>query len=306
MPDNAWKNQADAWIFRAVQLAARGARGILINNHAQNAQQIRTQVNALAPFFDFIGYDDLSERLNFKRGGKPFCLLTFDDGKAINATETAPELLRLGVPAVFYIVTGSMGSEKALWFDRLTALRTASRSEKLPEYSELEAVSWRERDRIINKLCAQFGVDADLADASARVMSWDEAAQLQRHGFEIGSHTINHALLPTETPEEAQRQIEGSMQEMVQNGLRNCRTFAFPKGRASASLLETARGAGLESAMTTVPVWIGKRDALDSLPRLYLKERASANHIHTKLLAARTGFALKNPSGDGRRYLFSP
>ncbi len=304
MSSSTFRDQADAWVIRALQLAARGARGILINNHKQNAQQIRTQVEALAPFFTFIGYDDLKVRLNSTPGKKPFCLMTFDDGKAINATETASELLRLGVPAVLYIVTGAMGSEKAFWFDRLTALRTAVGTGALPGYSELEAIPWRVREQTINELCNRFGVEADLLDPTVRVMSWDEATRLQRDGFEIGSHTVNHALLTGETPEEARRQIEDSMKHIVQHGLRACRTFAFPKGRSSHSLVEIALSAGLESTVSTAPTWVRKRDALASLPRLYFKEKATDLHIHTKTLAARAGCLLPNPNREGRRYLF--
>jgi len=60
----------------------------------------------------------------------------------------------------------------------------------------------------------------------------------------------------------------------------------------------------LESTMSTVPSWVRKRDSLALLPRLYLKEKAEALHIHTKMLAARTGIALKNPNGNGWRYVF--
>ena len=50
-----------------------------------------------------------------------------------NATETAPELTRLGVPAVFYVVTSFLSNGDPLWFDRYGALRRArfSRAEQL-------------------------------------------------------------------------------------------------------------------------------------------------------------------------------
>jgi len=306
MPSDTCQNRVPSLLYRMLRAAARGARGILINNHEQNALQIRTQVHALAPFFDFINYDDLKERLHSGSGEKPFCLMTFDDGKAINATETAPELLRLGVPAVFYIVPGSTDSEEASWFDRLAALRRAAGTAALPDLAAFKAMPWRERDRRLDELCASFGAKADLADPAVRAMSWADAAQLQRDGFEIGSHTLNHAILTVETETEAQRQIEESVREMARHGLPACRTFAFPNGNATRSLVKTALNAGMESTMTTAPVWVRKRDALACLPRLYLKDRADARYIHTKTLAARPGFVLKNSSGEGRRYLFGP
>lgn len=303
MPVSIWKDGLDALIRGAIKAAAHGARGIIINNHEQNAQQIRMQVHELAPFFDFIGYDDLKSRLVSRALGRPFCLLTFDDGKAVNATETASELLRLGVPAVFFIVTGLTGTNRTLWFDRLSAVRRAAGGQPLPELAALKVMPWREREQIIDELCASFGIGADITDPAVRVISWDEASRLQNDGFEIGSHTVNHAILTVETHEEARRQIVDSRRDMMQNGLR-CRSLAFPNGNASWALVETALEAGFESTMTTAPVWARRRDNLTCLPRLYLKEQADAFYIHTKTLAARTGFALKNPNSTGRRYLF--
>ena len=302
MSTGVCKKGVDSLVCSTLRRAAHGARGILINNHAQNAQQIRAQVEALAPFFDFIGYDDLKERLRSKPWKKPFCLMTFDDGAAINATETAPELLRLGVPAVFYIVTGAIGGQTPFWFDRLAALRRVAGSEALPRLAAFKAMPWRVRDERLDQLCKTIGVDADLTNPAVRGMLWADAVRLQNDGFELGSHTIDHAILSVETKEEATRQITESVRQMKQQGLR-CRTFAFPNGNASPSLVETALGAGVESTVSTVPVWLRKKEELADLPRLYLKDHADAFYIHTKTLVSRIGFVLKNPNGEGRKYL---
>jgi len=246
MSTGVCKKGVDSLVCSALRRAARGAHGILINNHAQNAQQIRAQVEALAPFFDFIGYDDAKERLRSKPWKKPFCLMTFDDGAAINASETAPELLRLGVPAVFYLVTGAMDGQTPFWFDRFRALCQTTNPERLPTLSECKAMPWRIRDERLDQLCKTTGVDADLTNPATRGMLWADAVRLQNDGFELGSHTIDHAILSVETTEEAARQITESVRQMKQQGLR-CRTFAFPNGNASPSWVKIALDAGMES-----------------------------------------------------------
>ncbi len=305
MSTSVCKKGADFLVCSALRCAVRGARGILINNHAQNARQIRSQVEALAPFFEFIGYNDLKERLRSKPWKKPFCLMTFDDGLAINASETAPELLRLGVPAVFYLVTGAMDGKTPFWFDRFRALCQTANPKHLPTLSECKAMPWRIRDERLDQLCNTIGADADLTNPAARGMLWADAVRLQNDGFELGSHTIDHAILSVETKEEATRQIIESVRQMKQQGLR-CRTFAFPNGNASPSWVKIALDAGMESTMSTVPVWLRKKDALAYLPRLYLKDHADDFYIHTKTLASRVGFVLKNPNGEGRQYLLRP
>ena len=98
--------------------------GVIVNEHTLTASQTRLHVETLSRWFDFIHYDDLLDRLSRPRS-RPFCLLTFDDGKGSNATITAPELERLGVPAVFYVPTRFLTDGFPLWFDRSDAIRRA-------------------------------------------------------------------------------------------------------------------------------------------------------------------------------------
>ena len=98
--------------------------GVIVNEHTLTASQTRLHVGTLSRWFDFIHYDELLDRLSRPRS-RPFCLLTFDDGKRSNATITAPELERLGVPAVFYVTTRFLTDGFPLWFDRSHAIRRA-------------------------------------------------------------------------------------------------------------------------------------------------------------------------------------
>src|SRR6266498_4964903 len=88
------------WSSMAIIPTARQTKptGVIINEHTLTASQARLHVETLSRWFDFIHYDELLDRLSRPRS-RPFCLLTFDDGKRSNATITAPDLERLGVPA---------------------------------------------------------------------------------------------------------------------------------------------------------------------------------------------------------------
>lgn len=301
MPKRAVRKLAHAMTRLALRIASRGAHGVLINNHIQDAQQIRTQIEALHPFVEFIAYDDLEERIAAPTGAKPFCLLTFDDGKAINAEVTAPELYRLGVPAVFYLVTGLAGTETPLWFDCLNAVQEANPDAEIPGVSHFKTMSRLDREAAIEALCSKFGVTADVSDPAQRVMTWEQAARMDADGFELGAHTVDHAILTTEEPEEAQRQLGDSVREMRDRGYR-CRSFAFPNGNTNPELVQFAMDLGLHTTVSTVPQWLHRNQPLNCLPRLYLKDTASEFYVHSKSLLARSGFLLKNPNGEGRRY----
>ena len=108
-----------SFLLALVRQVKRG--GVIINEHDLTSAQTRRHVEVLRRWFDFIRLDELPRRLA-QPGRRPFCLLTFDDGKRCNVTEIAPELERLGVPAVFYVTTAFLTNGTALWFDRRKAL----------------------------------------------------------------------------------------------------------------------------------------------------------------------------------------
>src|SRR5438034_7639521 len=113
-------NRAGRRSLEFVRLFKTG--GVIVNEHVLSLEQTRRHVEVLGRSFDFIHLSDLQNRIH-ARNKKPFCLLTFDDGKRSNATVVAPELKRLGVPAAFFVVTSSLGGHTPFWFDRHWALR---------------------------------------------------------------------------------------------------------------------------------------------------------------------------------------
>ena len=95
--------------------------GVIVNEHTLDVAETRKHVDVLGRWFDFVQEPEVPERLE-RPGRRPFCLLTFDDGKRQNAAETAPALERLGVPAVFYVVARFLDRGEPLWFDDYEAL----------------------------------------------------------------------------------------------------------------------------------------------------------------------------------------
>jgi peptidoglycan/xylan/chitin deacetylase (PgdA/CDA1 family) len=62
-------------------------------------------------------------------------------------------------------------------------------------------------------------------------MSWDELRLMQSAGFEIGSHTTNHADLGKVKEEVVQSEVLDSLAMLNRNLGRRPRSFAFPWGR---------------------------------------------------------------------------
>lgn len=278
-------------------------RGVILGNHTQGEQEVAEEVSALAPYVEFIHHDRISSRIR-KKPARPFCLLTFDDGKKSCVDSAAPALERLGVPAVFYLVTAAVSSNRPLWFDRRNALvRHLGRT---PAGLRREALK-NMRLADINARLDQFFQDCppdlmDMNDPHIASMSWDDARHLAKKGFTIGAHTIHHPILTNETDTRARAEVSGSI-DRVTREIGSCPSFAFPNGNHTRELAEYAGTCGVDTAMTTVPVWVGRQSPLLCLPRIDIYNHYSRKKIWIKLVAALPGCLLKNPDGTGRTYV---
>ena len=293
---------AAALAWRAAPRSERRWAGVIINEHLLTATQTRAHVEALAGTFDFIGHDDLPRRLE-RPGRRPFCLFTFDDGKLQNHSETAPELERLGVPAVFYLVSDFVGGDQALWHDDHEALvaaigpvPAALDGELLKQLPHAVRI-----DRLQSALHAA-GASADVADPRVALISWDDARDLAARGFVIGAHGRRHSILPRETQDDARDEIAQSLAAIGAQLGSPCTTFAFPNGNYNSALAHHAMRHGAQTVMTTEPLWVGSRSMAWRLPRVQLHPHDGAPHIRRKMAAAMTGLVLANPDGTGSAY----
>jgi peptidoglycan/xylan/chitin deacetylase (PgdA/CDA1 family) len=289
----------------SMALASRSDRtkrgGVIINEHTLTASETRRHVDALSRWFDFIHHDELLDRLARPKA-RPFCLLTFDDGKRSFATETAPELERLGIPAVIYVTTQFLTDRTALWFDRRIAIKRALGY--LPPEIEREVLiqlplaSINER---LDRACDKYKVTVDMDDDDVGPMSWDEARDLERRGFTIGAHSLRHAVLTCETEASALSDIEQSIAEVSSEIGTPCKSFAFPNGNYTARLARRAFEAGAKTVMTTDPMWADNSFPPWRLPRVSLSGAYNRGAIEMKMSLA-TGLWLANPNGTGRLY----
>jgi len=292
-----------ATLGTVVRLGARPLLGVIINDHWLSAAETRARVESLGRRFELIHHDQLAARLCHPRA-RPFCLLSFDDGKRSNVTETAPELLRLGAPAVFYLTTGFIGRAAPLWFDRLAALaRTLGRLPPALDPDVLKQLPFREIEERLDRACAEHRVTVDLRDDRVAPMSWDDARALALRGFELGAHSVQHGVLTSEAEPQAFAEIAESLRRVSEALGAPCKTFAFPNGNYTEALARHAQACGAETVMTTDPQWVGAHTQLWRLPRIQLYPGNSRARIELKLSLAAAGRILPNPDGTGRLYV---
>jgi peptidoglycan/xylan/chitin deacetylase (PgdA/CDA1 family) len=292
-----------SFLLRLVRL--KKLSGVIINGHTLTRHQTRLQLDVLGRHFDFIGLEDVAKRIH-QPGQRPFCLLTFDDGKRSNFTEIAPELENRRVPAVFYVTTEALSTGNCLWFDQWQQLITQlAFCPTGLELATLKKLPLDELNKRLNRACADYGFVPNHESEAFKPMSWDEARDLARRGFTIGAHGVTHAILTCESRERAVAEIEDSMAKVSAELGSPCTTFAFPNGNDAPELADHAFRCGATSVMTTEPGWVSARSLFWRLPRVQLFGSFSRSRIELKLALAAWRGLLPNPNGSGRDYRIS-
>ena len=163
--------------------------------------------------------------------------LTFDDGYLNNAQCAAPILRERSLPATFFLASGFIGTNRWAWADRLeylfgTAPGLTERRDEVPVVkAQLKALDWRLAEARVAEIAATCGVPDGPPHGRYRFMDWDDARALVRQGFDVGAHTVNHAILSRVPLVEATREILDS-QAMVRAETGTCsRTFCYPNGK---------------------------------------------------------------------------
>lgn len=81
-------------------------------------------------------------------------------------------------------------------------------------------------------------------------LTWEQAAELQRRGTEIGSHTVNHVALNQVGQSEQQKELANS-KAMLEEKLNSTISFlAYPFGQFDTSLFELLKDSGYRGACT--------------------------------------------------------
>ena len=80
-----------------------------------------TQLEVLASRFQVVSLGELVARRG-SDGERPRVAITFDDGYADNLHAAAPLLVQRGLPATFFLTSGTLGADREFWWDELDQL----------------------------------------------------------------------------------------------------------------------------------------------------------------------------------------
>lgn len=111
-------------------------------------------------------------------------------------------------------------------------------------------------DPRLAELLARYGFKGAFYVATVHsewpMMTKSQIRELDRMGMEIGSHTVNHAILPELDEKAAMRELTDSRKALEDLLAKPVTAFCFPKGRFNARTCALVREAGYRLARTTV------------------------------------------------------
>lgn len=270
-----WHNVEPSWCFPAP--VEHGPRGL--------ERQFRILRNTAHVV-------DLSDALSALGEGRQLpsrsVAITFDDGYRDNLELAAPMLEQLGLPATFFLAPALLSGEISPWWERLGwAVANTTRPTVRFDGNDLnleadrataaygvmcESVKRRtqaQRLAVVDELVGLLEPRGQYDD-SRLMLDWDGARALARKGFTIGSHSLDHAILCNETPEEQYRNLALSRARLEQELGVTVDLLAYPNGTQrdfDDVTIAAAAAAGFRCAITTIDGWNHRRTPAYELRR---------------------------------------
>lgn len=221
--------------------------------------------------------DALDVMAGRRRAARDLFVVTFDDGYRDVYDNAFPVLKSLGIPAVMYLASGYVGTDRHFAHDRLFRLaRIAQERRFRPLYEALPGetslllepvlrgapvsaalddfisrVPGGKLEQIISGLGQQLGVSPDESMSGCAVMGWDEARAMAAAGITLGAHTVHHTVLTLESPERAGEELARSRAQIERETGVPVLDFAYCNGWYSDALVALLVRHGFRSAITT-------------------------------------------------------
>lgn len=192
---------------------------------------------------------------------KPLALITFDDGYIDNYSLAFPILKKLNTPAVFFLPTSYIDSNKTPWWDEIAWLINNSNNnefsfenikfnldqskKKLSIKKILSLVKNRQSismEDSINEISELTGCSLNSKENRERLfMTWAHAKEMIAGGMNIGSHTVSHSILAYLSEEDQFKELSNSKKIIEDKMGEKIDSFAYPVGGANTYTAETKK-----------------------------------------------------------------
>lgn len=270
-------------------------------------QTFRRHMQVLRKSFNPLTAEQFAAALASGRWPPRACIVTFDDGWLDNLEHALPILEETSVPAVLFIATDYIGSDRCFWQETLARYLAAAAS--VPEqsaalFSELGIPQVLDRSpaearatirAMIDTLKSQpqAQLDALLARVQVslqewqvslpqthpdRFLSWPQVKQLNASGLvTIASHCCSHTPLTKLTADEVRNELQRSREIIRERAGIETRDLAYPNGDHDTKIANAVRDSGYRTAFTTLRGHVTATANAFTLRRVNIHESGTAS-----------------------------
>ncbi|MBV1881775.1 MAG: polysaccharide deacetylase family protein [Pseudomonadales bacterium] len=240
-----------------------------------SVSEITELIKSLSKHYHFISIDEALDQINNNSIKRESIVLTFDDGFQDNYLNLLPILKEFSVPAVFYVNSSVISTEKNLWFQEIINFFFAVPDDEIhvvindktydlsSPQKRFDASFNLMRYLQANKHPTQFDeiirtIAGDLAKPSAldRHLTWEDLKNLSKENLiTLGAHTVHHYPLALCNSELSNIEITNSITHLENKLAIKIKHFSFPRGNEgdfNDTHINQIKNAGLISAVSTV------------------------------------------------------
>jgi len=266
------------------------------------------QIQYLKSNYNIISGQQLFDAINEKRKlPDNSCLITFDDGWKDNYTNAYPILKKYKVPAMIFICTGFVGTEKIFWHEQLQEIlkaipenttskkifdllkewpsviskhifnvietSIANRQTKINELISLLKIYEPNKINNLNNILAEH---FDIKDKYMPLMlSWDDVIDMSKSNITFGSHTQNHLILTQITKSQIVKELKESKEIIEKKIGQKVYFLSYPNGNYDERIIKIADQHGYMAGFTcNAGVNVSLDDNLE-LKRKHILEKRS-------------------------------
>lgn len=204
--------------------------------------------------FEVINIDQLIQLIDV---GKPlkkhYALITFDDGYKDNYDDAFPVLKKHNLPAVFFVPTDYIESNKVPWWDEIAWMIKQCDLEfiQLHNWENKVFIDKQNIEYTLRKIISEIKKNREipienvLKEISEHVqlkytesdnhlfMSWNMLKEMAVYGMNIGSHGCSHKILSSLLSAEQSEEIKTSKIFIESKIDVEVKAFAYPEGGAN-------------------------------------------------------------------------
>ena len=215
---------------------------VLAYHTVPELESFRTQLLYLKKRYHIISIFELKEHL-FQNKPLPekSVLITFDDGDYSNYLNAFPVLKMESVPAVFFIITELINSDKTFWCRRVEEIykkNGRTYQEARDEVNRLKKIPNTERAKVIK----------EMPSVKSKQLGLTEIRQLENHNIIMGNHTHTHPMINKCTADEICREMNLVKDNFTDWCLEGYPYFAYPNGNFDSNAEKILISKGIKLA----------------------------------------------------------